>query len=266
MRSYTRLLTYINKTLESQSTSIFAELSGEALREFNVVLNEINVRNPRPITFDEANSIRHSILITKSIRAANRIRSGINAIARMYENGRDILTLSNIYKCPPVMLLREILAVKGVRYLNSDQLNERDREELRLASLNDEESKLNQQKRAEIANENETKFVNWCLQLGIKLKTQEELADEQIKEFGEARLTPDVLFIEPVIINGSKCAWIDYKDYTGVPDGVLYKSNVKQVKKYSDKWGPGAMIYRLSFVDDTLFPNAITLSTNLIPL
>ena len=97
---------------------------------------------------------------------------------------------------------------------------------------------------------------------GARFKTQEDLVEEQTEEFGGPVATPDILFMEAVSINGVSVKWVEFKDYTGVPDGVLYKSNIRQVKKYTDKWGAGAIVYRQSFVSDTMFPRNITLEWN----
>lgn len=265
-RVYAGLMAYIQKTMDCRDNPvIFAELRNESLEAFRVALNNINAKAARPISLEEALSIRHAAILTKSAQCERRFDAGITAISKMYESGHDIVSLSNIYRCPPVMLLEKILAVKKVlltEFTDHSILNDRDSKSLADAALYDDNNYTNKKKRRTEAAENEEKFVNWMRSTGARFKTQEDLVEEQTEEFGGPVATPDILFMEAVSINGVSVKWVEFKDYTGVPDGVLYKSNIRQVKKYTDKWGAGAIVYRQSFVSDTMFPRNITLEWN----
>ena len=52
------------------------------------------------------------------------------------------------------------------------------------------------------------------------------------------------------------CLWIDN---AGIPTGVIAKSNAAQAKKYFERWGTGAMMYRLSRVEGFTLDGAIVL-------
>ena len=53
--------------------------------------------------------------------------------------------------------------------------------------------------------------------LGIRFRRQEELLKEQKKSEGRAVITPDLLLLDDVRINGIPYAWIDAKHFSLVP-------------------------------------------------
>lgn len=110
-------------------------------------------------------------------------------------------------------------------------------------------------------------FVEWLRESGVKLKTENELREEQKADSGKASLTPDALFEEPVFINGEQISWIDFKNYCGVNAPYLLKSNLSQAKKYWEEWGTGAICYRHGFIDNLpIIDYAIPVDGRSLPL
>jgi hypothetical protein len=182
-------------------------------------------------------------------------------IAMHYNSGVDILSLSRNYAMPPVTLLRGIFYYNKLPHIHNifrrkmtpeDGLAlPRDQEQFRIAEANDAESTFNQQYIADIAQQNEDMFVNFFVQLGIGVKTQTAMVAEQVQSHGRAIITPDLLFTDDVFINGEKINWIDFKDYIGSDVwGRIKKSNHEQCEKYTRTFGPGALAFSRSFVED----------------
>ena len=222
-------------------------------------------------------SIRANLLKSKIIRNYQRMNAMIDKLSAEYSAGTDICKLGAKYDFPPLNLLRGIFlhnkyspeSIYGV-FVNGrpaqEILHGRDLAQFRQACRCDAESKFNQEKVAEEACENEMRFVRFLLDMGIKLKTQDELTAEQIEKFGRPIITPDVLFISAVYVNGRRIYWMDFKNYVGAPIDFIYKSCAAQAKKYSAEWGPGAFCFAWSFVEGLEFDGAMVLDGTRLPI
>jgi len=73
------------------------------------------------------------------------------------------------------------------------------------------------------------------------------LQDEQKQEFGKQILTPDFLLLDQVEINGVPCHWFDCKAYYGANLKFPIKKTRKQMARYIDHWGSGAIVYLEGF-------------------
>jgi hypothetical protein len=228
-------------------------------------------------TMDQAISIRNTVVKNKIITNYNRMNAKIDQIVEKYKKGENILDLSQQWDFPPLNLLRGIFLALGLPVGNiynifngkeepSWLLTGRNLAEFRAAVSADADWVINQQSIAEIAAWNEKLVVDFFIDLGIRIKPQEQLVAEQIREYGRAMFTPDILFLDPVNINGARVHWIDFKDYVGTNVGFLYKSNVEQAAKYNNQWGPGAMCYRKSYVENCKIPNCIMLDGRALKL
>lgn len=227
------------------------------------------------VTIEQAVAIRNIILKSKIIKNYHRMNSVIRKVSREYDGGLSIMSLSATYDFPPLNLLRGIFLHKGydsgkvhaifTSKRDLSYLKGRDLAQFVIAEANDAESTFNQQIVTEIAAENEIRFVKFFADLGIGHRTQDDLVTEQTAQFGRAVITPDLLFTDTVFINGARVHWIDYKDYIGTNVGFLLKSNTEQAAKYTVKWGPGAMCYHKSFVDDVKI-GALMLDTSALSI
>lgn len=242
---YDRIAEYVN------TTANYGPLRGKAKTQFKNMLHWATHDANHKITFEAALSIRHALVMSKSVSSHPRMMKEISNLRRLYSTGTDIMTLSTRHDYPPIALLRAIL--------NAPPTTPRDVEQYKIATRNDDENPAEIARRATIAQTNEDIFVDLFRKIpGLSMKTQSDLVAEQVAEYGRAILTPDILFLSPVTINGIRVNWIDFKDYTGTPSGVLYNSNVRQAEKYAVKWGPGAMMYRQNYVSGMdLYPAAV---------
>lgn len=221
-------------------------------------------------------SLRNIVIKDKIIKNYPRMNAAITRIAAKYDAGDDILYLSRKYDFPPLNLLRGILLQKYAaaeiykvftnRQPSDDILSARDCAQFRRAEEHDAESSINQTTIARVAAENENIFVKFFTSLGVKLRTQEELAAEQVAEHGRAINTPDILFVDEVYINGVRIHWIDYKDYMGTNIKFLHKSNAEQAARYVAEWGPGAMCYHRSYVSGVEILETLLLDANALPI
>lgn len=255
----------------------YAPMNSKKLRSMEALLKSLNKKYGADVQLDQAISIRNIVLKDKIIKNYSRMNSMISKIYAEYMSGVGILKLSATYDFPPLNLLRGILIKKGLNqsklydiFANRKDpeslLSGRDLQQYHIADRNDAESTFNQQLIATIAAENENTIVRYFSALGIKLVTQEQLVAEQVAEIGRAVLTPDILFLDEVYINGARTHWIDYKDYVGTNVQFLYESNKNQAAKYNAKWGPGALCYHKSFVDGLIIPAAMLLDARSVPV
>jgi len=230
------------------------------------------LRTRTSLTQHQIISARNALLKNKIMSGYNRMNAIVPRIMEEYE--RDgVMVLSARYDFPPLNLIRGILLRKQysasslhrifVQKLNAAEvLQPYDMQQYMIAEQNDAESLFNQRNVALIAAANELIFVNFFRSLGIALKDENEIAAEQIAEHGRAIATPDILFLDTVVINGEHVGWLDYKDYIGTNVRFLYMSNVKQAHEYEKRWGAGAICYHHGFIAGMHIPGAMLLDAH----
>lgn len=112
------------------------------------------------------------------------------------------------------------------------------------------------------ANEFESFLEKYLSFNQIKFKTEKEIKEKGNKEKEIDILTPDILFDEPIIleINNEKhlIYWMDAKNYIFYDIPFIGKIK-KQVKKYYDKFGLGALVFHYGFVEEYQIEGAIIL-------
>jgi hypothetical protein len=254
----------------------YAQFNTRKRLQFRKFLNDVNELYNTSTTLEQALSIRNIVLKDKIIKNYARMNQNISKISKEYST-TGIVKLSMVYDFPPLNLLRGILLHRGydahkvyLIFANKDDpkilLHGRDLQQYNTALENDAESTFNQQHIAAIAAQNEDLAVDYFRSLGIELKTQNDLTEEQMKEHGRAVITPDILFLDKVIINGIAVKWIDYKDYIGTSVRFLYASNLNQASRYVEKWGPGAFCYRYDHIDGVIVPSCLLLSGESLPI
>lgn len=247
----------------------YRALVGKSLLQFQKFVKDVSKRYQTDIPMECALSIRSVVLKDKVIRGYSKMNHMIGRISVDYNN-KNIVELSKKYDFPPLNLLRGILLFRGFepsavydvftgKKPAATILKGRNLEQYKLALRNDAEASFNQSEIARIAAENERAVVKWFADNGISMKTQNELVAEQVKEYGRAVATPDILFTEPVYINGVRTHWLDYKDYTATEIPFIFNSNVDQSARYVEKWGPGVLCYRY-VVGNVSIPNVQCLS------
>lgn len=253
----------------------YAPAAAERIRG---VVADLNRQFDCKLSRGQALSIHNAVVKHKIITNYPRMNAVIDEIARKYIAGSDILDLSKAYDFPPLNLLRGIFLHIGSytpgelyrlfvnRARPESYLTGRDLDQFLRAFYNDAESTINHDRIARIAEENEQRVVGYFRSLGIRLKTQNELVHEQKKLHGRAIATPDIVFLDDVIINGVRVHWLDYKDYAGTNIPFLYNSNVAQSQRYTAMFGGGAICYRFSFIDELYIPNTLLLNASALPV
>ena len=104
----------------------------------------------------------------------------------------------------------------------------------------------------------ETILADWFEEQGVRLRRQPELVKEQSAEIGRPKLTPDILFLDHVEINGQPVAWIDAKHFYGADAGFQRKKMLKQMMRYINEWGSGAIVFRHGF-SENLYMAGVTM-------
>jgi hypothetical protein len=247
----------------------YSPITALTIKKLSHDIKNINSKYGIKLTVDHAISLHHIVSKDKIMRDYPRLNSLAKKITAEYNLPTDILKLAIKYNFPPVNLLRTIFINNGY-----DQsalftafggephkvLKGRDLKQLLKAEKNDADSRISQEANFKRAMDFESIVVKEFTKIGIKIKLQEDLVKEQTIQFGRPILTPDILFLDTVYINGEKVKWLDCKNYLGNDIDFIYKSNVKQAAKYSAEWGLGIILYRYSFKEDLKIPGAILLN------
>ena len=71
-------------------------------------------------------------------------------------------------------------------------------------------------------------------------------------------MTPDILFLDHVEINGQPVAWIDAQHFYGADVGFQRKKMLKQMMRYINEWGSGAIVFRHGF-SENLYMAGVTM-------
>ena len=197
-------------------------------------------------------SIRANLMREHMILTHKKLLSLKNNIINDYNNYMEILKLSTKYDGSPLNLLRIIFMRKYNKKLTQlmvrdELLNSRDKKELDTAISNDLYALINQNEILKKSSDFEQLIQKILDSLGIRYKTQDDLAKEQIKKSNKATNTPDFLILDNLFINGIKINWIDAKNFYGLDNQYVKKRIKKQTKKYIDAWGSGAIIFNLGF-------------------
>lgn len=256
---------------------IYSQLEGDTMTSFKKLIDSLNKKYESAVTLDQAISVRNIAVKDKIIKNYARMNQKISSIRAEYDSGVDILSLSFKHDFPPLNLLRGIFINKGYPvdevyevFTNKTDpkilFNGRDLKQYLCAEKNDAESILKQKKIADIAAKNEMAIVEFFKSIGCNLQTQDDLTKNQISEFGRAIITPDILFIDDVYINGIKVKWLDYKDYIGTPIEFLYASNAKQSLRYAKKWGRGAVCFHHAYTEGLIIPGSLLLDARSLPI
>jgi hypothetical protein len=92
------------------------------------------------------------------------------------------------------------------------------------------EAKEIMQQKMERANLQEIAFVNQVRDFGYQILTEKE------QRKGQLCSTPDIRFLEPILIDGHLCHWIEFKNYFGFKSNPFIASkNKKQLKRYASR-------------------------------
>ena len=227
-----------------------------------------------PITLEQTLSLRAALNQEKSVYSHSKLMRHSNEISRRYNSGESVIALSKRFDAPPVNTFRAVLTgrgwsksrIKDTLNKNPSKLNTRDREQFELAESVDRVSSVNQTETQNAAEIFEEILCSYFTGLGVRFRRQEELLDEQKRNEGRAIITPDLLLLDDVRINGTPCAWIDAKHFFGADLKFPKKKTQKQVDRYVAEYGQGAIVYRHGFCDGLRLRGAIKLDASPLDL
>ena len=228
----------------------------------------------RPITLEQALSLRAALNQEKAVFSHGRLQRRAQEMLRKYEAGESVVSLSKRYDFPPVNLFRAILSarnwsknrIKETLREPERKLNARDLKEFRKAEAEDRVTHVNQSETHHAADLFEKVLCDHFEANDVRFRTQTDLLKEQVEAEGRPVRTPDLLMLDHVEINGVPVAWIDAKHFYGANLSFQRKKTQKQVNRYVEEWGHGAIIYRHGFCDGLKLKGAILLDASPIDL
>uniref|UniRef100_K3X0R8 CDAN1-interacting nuclease 1 n=1 Tax=Globisporangium ultimum (strain ATCC 200006 / CBS 805.95 / DAOM BR144) TaxID=431595 RepID=K3X0R8_GLOUD len=227
-----------------------------------------------PITANMTLNLRKQLQRMSLLVNTHRVRRDSRKINSEYMGGKTLIELSSTHNYPPVSLMRIILRERGLntvqvkRALNnpSENLSKRDQYELKKAIEYDSVHKSDPFIGTPSYNADslEITIEHFLKAQGIRVKTQEDLCEEQVEKYGRRVISPDVLLLDPVIVNGTPIRWIDAKNYYGAH--IVSKRLIsKQLASYVKEWGPGAIVFGMGYSDMFSVPGVICLDTTPFP-
>tara|TARA_B100000131_G_scaffold154688_1_gene150075 strand:- start:3241 stop:4299 length:1059 start_codon:yes stop_codon:yes gene_type:complete len=236
-------------------------------------VNEIEKRCSKlNISLDQALSLRKAILQEKSVYNFQSLQRRAIEMRKQYDEGEDIVALSKKHDFPPMNLFRAILKARGWSKNKikenlrnpENRLNERDLEQFRKAEDADRVSNVDQSETQEKAESFEDVLCRFFENKGVRIRRQPEMVAEQMAEHGRPVRTPDLLLLDDVRINGEPVAWIDAKHYYGSDVSFQRKKTIKQMSRYIEEWGQGAIVFRHGYCENLHIPGTILLDA--VPL
>ncbi len=225
------------------------------------------------MTLDQALSLRSALLQQKTVYSHGRLKSRAKALFRLYNEGVSVVDLSKRFDFPPMNIFRVILTEK--RWSKSKikeclrdprKMKKREREEFEKAEAADRVSNVDQSETHSRADLFEEVLADWFESRGVKIRRQNEMVSEQRLKHGRPINTPDILFLDHVEINGQPVAWIDAKHFYGADVQFQRKKMAKQMSRYIEEWGSGAVVYRHGFSENLFIPGCLMLDAENLDL
>ena len=245
----------------------FGWLDDERVDEIAEIAKNYNM------TLEQALSLRSALLQQKTVYGHGRLRSQSKNMLRLYNEGVSVVDLSKRFDFPPMNIFRIVLA--EMRWSKSkikehlrqpSRLSERERTEFEAAEAADRVSNVDQGESQERADLFEDILADWFEQQGVRIRRQPEMVKEQKQDLGRPVRTPDILFLDHVEINGKPVAWIDAKHFYGADVDFQRKKMAKQMARYIEEWGSGAVVYRHGFSANLFMPGCLLLDANVLDL
>lgn len=225
------------------------------------------------MTLEQALSLRSALLQQKTVYSHHQLRSKGKELARKYRNGTSIIDLSLQYDYSPMNLFRVVLESMGwsknkikESLREPSKMKERERAEFEAAEAADRVASVDQSETQVKADLFEDILADWFEAQGIRLRRQPEMVKEQSEALGRPVRTPDLLFLDHVYINGEPVAWIDAKHFYGADVDFQRKKMKKQMNRYIEEWGSGAIMFRHGFSENLFLPGVQMLDAGPIDL
>ena len=225
------------------------------------------------MTVDQALSLRSALLQQKTVYSHHKLKRNARTLARKYREGSTILELSKEFDFAPMNVFRAVLEAMGWSkskikdsLRNPSSMKERERREFESAEAADRVTSVDQSETQVKADLFEDILADWFEEQGIRLRRQPEMVREQSEALGRPVRTPDLLFLDHVYINGQPVAWLDAKHFYGADVEFQRKKMKKQMNRYIDEWGSGAIMFRHGFCENLYLPGVLMLDSGPIDL
>ena len=226
------------------------------------------------MTLDQGLSLRSAILQEKSVFSFHKLQRNSGKLRRLYEEGVSVVELSKRFDYPPMNVFRTILKSRGWSKIKikealrapEKKLNKRDQEEFANAEGADRVSNVDQSENAKRADLFEEALCEHFENKGVRIRRQPEMVAEQTKIHGKPIRTPDLLLLDNVIVNGQPIAWVDAKHFYGADLKFQRKKTIKQMNRYIEEWGQGAIVFRHGFSANLRIPGVILLDSSQLNL
>lgn len=247
---------YICSKLDLSPYKSYSKMSDEEIEKiYNKIINKFkstSIKLPEYFCPEIILSIRANLMRSHMIKNHKKLITNKLNIMEDYKNGMGVLELSTKYDGSPLNILRLVFSSKYKKKLTQiikkkNILSTRDSLQLDLAISNDLYALINQDEVLKKSTDFELKIQKILDKLGIRYKTQEQLAKEQIEQNDKATNTPDFLILDDLWINGQKINWIDAKNFYGLNTQYVVKRIKHQTKKYINAWGTGSIVFNLGF-------------------
>lgn len=253
---------FIIKKLNKNIQKLYAKIQDDELNMVKSMTKNRFSNESFLISNELIKSIRSSFVKNHMVKKHFILKNNIEKIIKDYNEGIDILKLTSKYDISPLNILREIFYKKYGSKLSKliikpDLLDPYDYSQLKIAIDNDEYALIDNSKILKESINFEKKIEDFLKSNSIKYVTQEELAKEQLKEFGRIINTPDFLIKSDFFINDRKINWIDAKNFYGTKIPFIKDKIKKQTLKYLDKWGPGCIVFNYGFNENLKFTNIL---------
>ncbi|MAT48449.1 MAG: hypothetical protein CMA27_01305 [Euryarchaeota archaeon] len=228
----------------------------------------------KEITLDQALSLRSAILQEKSVYSFHHLQRNLGKLKNLYDEGESIVELAKRFDYPPMNIFRGILKSRGWSKIKikdalrspEKKLNKRDQEEFIKAESADRVANVNQSENAKRADLFEDILCDHFESKGVRIRRQPEMVAEQTKEHGKPIRTPDLLLLDHVVVNGQQIAWVDAKHFYGADVNFQRKKTIKQMNRYIEEWGQGAIVFRHGFSANLRVPGVILLDSSQLDL
>ena len=209
------------------------------------------------MTMSQIISLRSALLQQKTMFRHQALQRDKRKVYKLYEEGENVVDLSKKKDYPPMSLFRTILAEKGYsrnqikKCFGDPKRHFNEREQIEYINARAADCAMPDTKTDQLIKSYATVFEDivgeWLTGRGIAFVQEEQLAKEQQQEFGKPILTPDFLLLDDLKINGESVSWIDCKAYYGANIPFNIKKMKKQMNRYIDHWGDGAILYLMGY-------------------
>jgi hypothetical protein len=194
-------------------------------------------------------------------------------------SAENLLKVSQQYQAPPLAVVYRALLAKGCIKSVADKWTKTPNlvTDPQLHALiikgweNDSENPTTFKMLFQKSREYELEVERLLRRTDIQFKTQENLVKEQTELYGRPIITPDFLFLEPVMVivthpDGSvtdhRVNWIDVKNYMFMGADFITRSLKEQASKYVKEFGEGAFLFHYGFVNSISIPGTIMLASS----